>query len=180
MLEQFRTERLQAFRLGWGQEEMVAAIHSDEKVMASHRGCLSAAENHEWMGRQIDIWDQHGFGLWAFLDGGGELVGRGGLLPIELFGNSEVELNYSVASRFWRQGYATEMATAALGIGFEQLKVESIIAFTRVENAVSRGVMAKVGMTFERFFALNGIAAVLYRLRRKKAEADGLPNQLIS
>ncbi len=180
MLDEFRSARLQAVRLGWEHEEMVAAIHADERVMASHRGVLSSEENHEWMESNIEQWERCGFGLWVFLGDNGELVGRGGLLVIDLFDSQEVELNYSVAARCWRQGYATEMAMAALGLGFEYLPGASIIAFTRVENASSRGVMTKVGMTFERYFKLRGIAAVLYRLRRKKAEASGLLNQRIS
>ncbi len=57
---------------------MVAAIHADERVMASHRGVLLSEENHEWMESNIEQWERCGFGLWVFLGDNGELVGRGG------------------------------------------------------------------------------------------------------
>jgi RimJ/RimL family protein N-acetyltransferase len=44
------------------------------------------------------------------------------------------------------------------------LGLRSIVAYTREDNAASRGVMAKLGLTYEKAFEFNGLPHVLYRL----------------
>ena len=85
------------------------------------------------------------------------------MLYFDLFGDSEVELNYSVVADCWGQGYATEMARKILEVGFAHLDVGSIVAFTLATNKASQRVMQKVGMTFERNFINDNKKQVFYR-----------------
>jgi ribosomal-protein-alanine N-acetyltransferase len=51
--------------------------------------------------------------------------------------------------KFWRQGYATEVAQALLKFGFNQLKLHRIFATCDPENIASAHVMEKIGMQQE-------------------------------
>ena len=172
MLNTFKTPRLHAVRMAECHETMLAEIHADERVMATNGGVRSAAENRAYLERNIAHWDEHGFGVWVFLNAERDLVGRGGILRIDILDVCEVELNYSVAAEYWRQGYATEMATDSLLLGFEHLPVTSIIAFTQVANAGSRKVMEKVGMTYECDFTHYRLPHALYRIQKSEMSAS--------
>jgi ribosomal-protein-alanine N-acetyltransferase len=58
-----------------------------------------------------------------------------------------VEVGWRLARPAWSQGYATEGARAALRFGFDVAGLDEIVSFTTVENARSRAVMARLGMT---------------------------------
>lgn len=75
----------------------------------------------------------------------------------------------------WGHGYATEAARAAAAFGFEQLGLDEIVSFTVPDNARSRAVMERLGMTHDpaEDFEHPGLPEghplrrhVLYRLRR--------------
>ena len=57
-----------------------------------------------------------------------------------------VEIVWTLAAAYWRQGYATEAARAALEDGFSRLGLQEIVAFTATINTPSRGVMQRLGM----------------------------------
>ena len=60
----------------------------------------------------------------------------------------EIEVGYHLARAFWGRGYATEAARACLRYGFEQLKLERIVAVVRPENVASRRVLEKSGLSY--------------------------------
>ena len=102
------------------------------------------------------------FGLSALDATGGTPRGHNG----DRGQKDEVEINYSIASDHWGQGYATEAATRFVELGFEHLPVESLIAFTLIPNAGSRRVMEKIGLTYSHDFDHHGNLHVLYRVHR--------------
>ena len=58
-----------------------------------------------------------------------------------------VDIGWRLSENHWRKGYATEGALACLKYGFEQLKLEKIIATTTTINMKSEEVMKRIGMT---------------------------------
>lgn len=56
------------------------------------------------------------------------------------------EAGWRLARRHWRQGYATEGASALLDHGFSTVGLEEVWAETMAVNQASRGVMTKLGM----------------------------------
>ncbi len=102
-------------------------------------------------------WHMHGhprnrqLGLWATIHKEtGKFIGRCGLLPWNIDGQSEVEVAYTIARDYWGQGLATEAAQAILNYGFEVLKLPRLIARIEPENIASQKVAEKIGMTFEK------------------------------
>lgn len=110
---------------------------------------LTGKECEAFLARQIDHWDDHGFGLWAVEHKpGSAVVGYIGLaiphwLPEVL---PAVEVGWRLHPHHRGQGLATEGAKASLRHGFEQLGLDRIIAICQPENAASVRVVEKLGM----------------------------------
>ena len=130
--------------------EPFAALNADPAVMRY----FAAPFTGEASDRSIAVWQaeivQRGWSNWAVeLVQTGEFIGFVGLsvprratLPFMPC----VEIGWRLAHRFWGQGYATEAARAALGVGFERLEMPEIVSFTSLVNRPSRAVMERIGM----------------------------------
>lgn len=113
----------------------------------------------------LEHWKKHGFGIWAVtLKEDGLLLGRCGLNLIAE--TSEVEVDFAVASNFWRRGFATEAAKAALVYGFQVMNLGRIIALSKPENIASRRVMEKAGMRYVKDAQYWGIICSCYEILR--------------
>jgi RimJ/RimL family protein N-acetyltransferase len=115
----------------------------------------------------IEHWERWEFGPWTVLERGSErIVGRVGLEYTTKFGHPEVELEWFIDPDAWGRGYATEMAQEAVRAAFTTLGLDELIAYTTPDNAASRSIMEKLGMTYERDVENAGMPHVLYRLAR--------------
>jgi [ribosomal protein S5]-alanine N-acetyltransferase len=77
-----------------------------------------------------------------------------GSIRMDLQGDdgAEADLGYTLSADHWRQGLATEAATAMLGVAFGTLDLHRVWATCDVENFGSFGVMEKLGMRREAHF----------------------------
>lgn len=66
--------------------------------------------------------------------------------------NNRAELGYWIAEPFWNEGYTTEAVKVILKFGFEELKLNKIIAEYLTTNEASGKVMIKNGMIKEAEF----------------------------
>ena len=173
-IEEFATQRLIGRCVQLTDYDELCAMHSDPVTMATLGGVRSDATTLEFLRQKMDHWDTYGHGLWIFRDKSHHhFVGRGLLEHIDVGGNAEVEVGYSVISTQWGHGLATEMAKAIVSIAFCCLDVDSIVSFTYPDNYASRRVMEKTGFVFEREFQHVGRPHVLYRMTRQ--EFSGKP-----
>jgi len=79
------------------------------------------------------------WGVWERV--GGELVG-----DCTLFENEgEWELAYGFRRDRWGQGYATEAGAACLEVGFDELRVDRVVADVDPANSASIRVLEKLG-----------------------------------
>jgi [ribosomal protein S5]-alanine N-acetyltransferase len=116
---------------------------------------------------KADHWDRHGFGMWTARDREtGEMIGRGGLQYTYTAGLNDVEAGWAIVPERWGQGLATELAHACIEVGFAQLGLLEVVAFTLPANQASRRVMEKSGFVYERDIVHAGLPHVLYRRRR--------------
>lgn len=144
------------------------AIHRsllrDPEVAAWFRtsGPFSLAECEEMVTRKIAHRAVHRFG-WSLGWEGDVCVGWGVAQYCIVDGYSEVEIGWTVARSHWRQGIATRLGQHALS-EVSTLGLRSTVAYAREDNAASRGVMTKLGMSYEKDFELNGDPHVLYRM----------------
>lgn len=126
-----------------------AELNADAKVMAYFPNRLTRAESDAMAMRCQALIAERGWGFWAVeLKATHDFIGFVGLhIPSANLPFSPcVEIGWRLAVRYWRQGYATEAAQAALTVGFERLNLPEIVAFAALHNTRSRAVMQRLGM----------------------------------
>jgi ribosomal-protein-alanine N-acetyltransferase len=162
----FETERLFAEPLGWEDEDDLARLHADERVMTTMGGeTATRKESRAWLERNIRHSEEPGLGVFVFRDREtSEFVGRGALRRIEIGGSEEVDVGYALAAERWGRGLATEMAAALVAYA-NRAGLEDLIAYTEPTNGASRRVLEKVGFVYERDVEHHERAQVLYRRR---------------
>ena len=131
-------------------------------------------QNAEALDKRLDFYiDCHrkfGFGCCTMeLKSTGELIGTGGLQPLEDTG--EIEVGYNLSEKNWRQGYGYECAAGWLRFGFEKCGLERIVAIADPANVGSWRIMEKCGMKYEKTDTYYGIECVFYAIDRRQFEA---------
>ena len=127
------------------------ALNSDPEVMRyiGEGRTLSREETLERLISIIGHWEDHGFGLWsATHKERNEFIGFCGLMHLD--NTPEIEVGYRLAKSYWRMGLATESARASLCYGFDQLKLDRIVAVAQPENIASQRVLEKIGLRYEK------------------------------
>lgn len=95
------------------------------------------------------------FGAWAAVEKTtGEFLGWFSLGPPAGVAPDEAELGYRLRRAAWGRGYATEGSRALIRRGFAELGVRRVFATAYGENAASRRVMEKCGLTLARTYRL--------------------------
>jgi RimJ/RimL family protein N-acetyltransferase len=140
------------------------ALLSDPEIARWFRsdGVFTPADCEEMVARKLAHRAAHGFG-WSLAWEGDACIGWSVAQYCIVDGACEVEIGWTVARSHWRQGVATELGRRAIA-EVSSLDLDSIVAYARSENVASQGVMAKLGMTFEKDFDFRGEPHVLYRL----------------
>jgi [ribosomal protein S5]-alanine N-acetyltransferase len=159
----FATARLRAERLSVDHFDAIRAMDSDATYMALLGGTRSAAETRVYMTRNLQHWDDHGFGLWMLRDTDGRIAGRCVLRHLDVEGMDEVELGYGLHTQYWGKGLATEVARELLRLGRVELHRPTIVAITRHDNIGSQRVLVKTGLVYERDVDHDGVPHLLYR-----------------
>ena len=184
--KEIRTERLLLRQWVAADRAPFAAMNADPEVAAYLPGTIARAESDAFADRIEAHFHSHGYGLWAVeAPGVTPFAGFVGLLipRFEARFTPCVEIGWRLAHAYWGQGYATEAAGAALDFGFRQLGLEEIVSFTVPDNARSRAVMERIGMTrdpdgdFDHPRLPEGHRLrkhVLYRIRRVELNAGKL------
>jgi RimJ/RimL family protein N-acetyltransferase len=136
----------------WRDDDLqpFAALNADPRVMEFFPKCLDRAESDARATQIRNHFAERGFGLWAVeIPGVAPFIGFVGLsVPsFEAHFTPCVEIGWRLAREYWRSGYATEAARAALEFGFQQLGLREIVSFTVPANQRSRNVMERIGMT---------------------------------
>lgn len=143
------------------------AIHrsllGDPEVAAWFRstGAFTLAECEEMVTRKVAHRTVHRFG-WSLGWEGETCVGWSVAQYCIVDGTSEVEIGWTVARSHWRRGIASRLGRHAL-TEVMSLGLRSVVAYTREDNVASRGVMTKLGMSYEKRFDSDGEPHVLYR-----------------
>lgn len=160
-METLETTRLRAEPISEDHRFLVRRMFQNEQVCATLGGVLSDEDADRALRRNLDHWDQHGFGIWHFFDRQSDgFLGRAGLRHHE----AEVELSYTVMPEYWNCGFATEMSRAVLQSGFELVRLTEVISFTLPTNIASQRVMKKLGFEFEHDGVHAELPHVFYRL----------------
>ena len=111
----------------------------------------------------IEHWGKYRYGRWAIVYNEDQrLIGWCGLGFIPEI--EEIEVAYLIDKDYWNRGIATEASMNSLRFGFEEVGLERIIALAFPENAASRRVMEKIGMTLESMIYIWKLDLVKYSI----------------
>jgi RimJ/RimL family protein N-acetyltransferase len=173
-MTEIETDRLLLRR--WREEDLdaYARICSDSEVMRYMGGLRTRQGCQKQIAWFVQHWEERGFGLWAVEDKAtGTFIGRIGLLYHDDWseGEHKTEVGWLLDRSFWGRGLATEGARASLRYGFEELGLARIISIIRPENAASRRVAEKAGLTFRGETRWRSIDVVWYARDRSDWEA---------
>lgn len=110
--------------------------------------------------------EEHGVQYWPiFRISDGDLIGCCGLHP---HGKGCYELGFHLRPGYWRQGYATEAARAAIDYAFEECGADSLFAGHNPNNTASGVVLKRLGFEYtgDEFYEPTGLMHPSYILRR--------------
>jgi RimJ/RimL family protein N-acetyltransferase len=167
-VKQISTRRLIGTPMGPNHFAEIRTLHADPRVMATlsaDGNIFSEEQSHDFLQRSAEHWSVYDFGLWIFHSSSTrDFVSYGGIKHAVVEGKDEIELAYAVRSAHWNEGFATEMSEAALKVGFGELNLKRIVAFTLPHNKGSRSVMEHCGFIYQRDIIHAGLPHVLYQL----------------
>ena len=170
-MSEVETERL--LLRGWRDDDVepYARLCADPEVMRyiGSGATLDGGQSGEQIERFIRHWDEHGFGLWAMEEKAtGSFVGFVGLARQEDWaeGPHKTEVGWRLAREFWGRGFATEGAKTSVSYGLEDLGQERIISIIQPENAASRRVAEKAGLSLRGETLWRGGEVVWYAIDR--------------
>ena len=178
-MTELRTPRLRLRPFTEADAPAHLALYQDPEVTRQlgggpFLGDQIAARSQRAVVRFVRHWADKGFGVFAVEElATGRFLGQCGLNTIDELG--EIEVLYALERAAWGRGLATEAARAALGHGFDDVRLPRIVAVTRPEHRESRRVMEKLGMRYEGDVDVFGIHAVLYALARDDFQAAAGP-----
>lgn len=148
-MEEFilETQRLGLREMNISDIDSLSLILQDERVMYAYNGAFNEEETNAWMQKQLQRYNDFGFGLWAIvLKESGEMIGQCGITMQEYNDMMVPEVGYLLAYKHWHKGYAIEAATACRDYGFSTLHFDAIYSIIRDNNIASQKVAIKNGM----------------------------------
>jgi RimJ/RimL family protein N-acetyltransferase len=145
------TERLKLREFAQDDLDELAAMVGDEEQMTFYPRPKTRSEASAWINRNRALYKEYGFGFWCLeLRATSGFVGYCGIRPLALEGASEIEIGWHVRKTAWKQGIATEAATAARDLAFGRFGLSRLVAVIHPDHIASRRVAEKIGMQPER------------------------------
>ena len=142
------TERLILREMCQSDFPLLCKHLQDEEVMYAYEHAFSDAEVQEGLDKQIQNYNQYGFGVWAvILKENKELIGHCGLSMQPCEDRELLEIGYIFQKAYWHKGYATEAAIACREYAFDKLNADEVFSLIRVNNIASQHVAQRNGMT---------------------------------
>lgn len=145
-------------------------ISQDPEVMrfiGGGRGIPTAEDCWRAVAGWIGHWVLRGYGQWAVEErGSGQFVGRIGVIyPV---GWPGPEVGYLIGRPWWRRGYATEGARAAMDWAFTEFGFDELCSLIDPANTASIGVATNLGETLRDEVDLWGMRLRRYVITREQ------------
>ncbi|MDD7929706.1 GNAT family N-acetyltransferase [Microbacterium thalli] len=149
------TSRLVLRRMTPDDLSPLRTILADPITMTAYEGAFDDDESARWLERNLQRYDDDGFGLWAVDLPGAGMIGQCGITRQRIDDDEVFEVGYLFNRAYWHRGYATEAATAARDWAFRDLGVATVWAKVRDTNLASMNVAIRLGMTVRRRFVVH-------------------------
>ena len=167
---QLRTERTILLPLSVADLDEVGALYGDDAVMEYVDGGVRTREQTKSaLGAAERCWRAEGWGLWAIRDATtGGLIGEAGLQHFFDVGGASVEFGFTIAKRFWREGYATEAGHVILMDAWDRYSGDLIHAKTDPDNEASASTLHKLGFRLVDERLIHGQTQHLWEIQRTR------------
>jgi len=161
------TERLIIRKFTSGDLPKLIETRSDDEVIRYLGG--RTLQNPEAIEKRLRFYMEccakYGFGMCALVwKETGEMFGWSGLQPLD--GTTEIEVGYGMIKEFWGKGIGCECAKAWLDFGFNEKKLNRIVAVASPENTGSWRIMEKCGMRYKKTETHYGMECVVYAISK--------------
>lgn len=165
-----RTQRTILMPLSAADLDELGALYGDDLVMEYvDGGVRSREQTKSTLAAAERCWRAEGWGLWAIRDAEtGALIGEAGLQHLFDVDNAEVEFGFTVARRYWDQGYATEASHVIINDAWERYGGDLIHAMTQPENVRSQSVLHKLGFREVEERMIHGMPQRLWEIQRTR------------
>jgi [ribosomal protein S5]-alanine N-acetyltransferase len=167
---QLETARLVLRPMTPADEPALSTVLGDAETMRWYPRPYSSNEVREWIERQMGRY-RDGSGLLGMVEKQtGRLIGDCGPVWQDVEGRVELETGYHVNRERWNQGFATEAARAVMEYAFRRFDAERVVSMIRPENAASRRVAEKNGLTLDRVVFWRDYDHCIYQRMRTTAD----------
>jgi RimJ/RimL family protein N-acetyltransferase len=151
----FSSERL-GFR-NWTSEDVdkLFELNSKEEVMRYFPATQTRKQCENFIERMKNQFDKNNFCYFAVeLKETKNFIGFIGICEqtYEAEFNPSVDIGWRILPKYWAKGYATEGAKRCLEFGFNNIKLDKIVAVAPSPNIASITVMKKIGMQLVQTF----------------------------
>ena len=117
---------------------------------------------------------ENGIARWAVIDKKtNEFIGWSGIKLIKEPINNRTnfyEIGYRLKEKHWGKGIATETTVALIKYGFENLQTARIYAICDINNAGSKNVLLKSGLTLIESFDYDGVEHFWFEIAKSDAK----------
>ena len=151
---QLETERL--ILRPWRDEDRApfAEMNADPRVREFFHGVLTREESDQEAAFCRDGFDTNGYTFFVAEDRTThDFLGFIGMLPLNIdipgLPAPIIEIGWRLKQSVWKRGLATEGAQAVLNFAFNTQNLDTLYAYTAVNNLPSRRVMEKLGLTHQ-------------------------------
>jgi len=156
ILPELETPRLILRRLDFDDSAFLVGLLNQPSFLANigDRGVRNVEDAHRYLREgPMLMYERHGFGLWhAAHKADGAAIGLCGLLKRDTL--PDVDIGYALLPEYWGAGLAFEAAGAVMRHGARKFGLKRLIGVVSEGNAPSIRVLEKLGMSFERMFAM--------------------------
>jgi [ribosomal protein S5]-alanine N-acetyltransferase len=162
------TQRLRLRRFRREDVDAIFAIIGDDIAMQYYPKTFNRGDAVQWIERNLRRYRDHGYGLFAvMLKNGDDVIGDCGIIRQDIEGEPQLEVGYHFRRDQWGHGYATEAASACMGLAFHAFHADKVISLIRPENVPSRRVAERNGMKMERQVMHYGLPHLVYSMKRE-------------
>ena len=144
---QLETERLILREYTMNDFDTLYEIMSDPETMQHYPAPFDQARTRRWIEWNLENYQKYGWGLWAVvLKETGEFIGDCGITLQDIDGQLLPEIGYHIHKKYWRRGFAKEVARAVRDWVFENTDYDTIYSYMKYTNVASYSTALANGM----------------------------------
>jgi ribosomal-protein-alanine N-acetyltransferase len=157
------TERLILREFRADDARDLLAVFSDDYARRFYPDMITEAAAADWIGRNLERYAGHGFGLWAVIERGtGRLIGDCGPTWQNVGGPTILEIGYHIAPDRRGHGFALEAARACLATAFASTDEPEIGSIVAPENSASMSVARRLHRDMRSYVNSRGLDRFLF------------------